>query len=325
MDHYTGIEHLRLAEVPDPAPKEAEVLVRVAYAGLNPADRYLAERQYPARPSLPHILGRDAVGTIDRLGPGAGGLDRTKVHLILRGDVGVDRPGTFAELVSVPVANLVEAPEGWTVHESAGAALVYLTAYQALTMWGPLPEGSVVLVAGATGGVGVASIQLSRALGFKPIGLSRSAEKSRKLLGLGAAVTFDPQDRSWPRSLIHAIAPQRVALAIDTIGGSLLPRIIDTLGDQGRVSLVGRLAGPVPEFNTATLLFRRIRLGGVAVGACASQECRGVWKHIVHLLTNAGAKPIVDSIFPFAELQRAFARLGQGPMGKVLLRVESDS
>ena len=157
--------------------------------------------------------------------------------------------------------------------------------------------------------------------GFKVIGLSRSAEKSHKLIAMGAAAVFAPQDRSWTRSLKQAIAPQRVALAIDNIGGRLLPHVIDTLGDQGKVSLVGRLAGPVPEFNTATLFFRRIRLGGVAVGAYTPQESRSAWSEVVRLLATTGAKPIVDSVFPFTEVREAFARLARGPLGKVLLRV----
>ncbi len=321
MDDHTGIEHLRIADVPDPVPKQGEVLVRVAFAGLNPADRYLAERQYPARPSLPHILGRDGVGTIETFGPGTGDLDVKKRYVILRGAVGGDRPGTFAELVCVPLVNLVEAPVNWTLEQSGGAALVYLTAYQALTMWGALPENSVVLVTGATGGVGVASVELARALGYRVAGLSRSAEKSQKLLELGAAATFDPHEKHWMRSLKKAIAPERVALAIDNIGGSLLPQVIDTLGDNGKVSLVGRLAGPVREFNTATLFFRRIRLGGVAVGAYAPEESMRAWEEIVRLLGKTGAKPLVDSVFPFAELQKAFARLAQGPLGKVLLQI----
>ena len=93
------------------------------------------------------------------------------------------------------------------------------------------------------------------------------------------------------------------------------------LGESGKVSLVGRLAGPVPEFNTATLFFRRLRLGGVAVGAYTTAESRAAWQQIIHLLDRAKVRPLVDSIFPFDQLPQAFERLAQGPMGKVLLRI----
>jgi NADPH2:quinone reductase len=145
LDVFTGIEHLRLAEVPDPAPQAGEVVLEVLYAALNPADRYLAVRQYPAKPPLPHILGRDGIGRVAQLGSGVSGLALGDRRSILRGDVGVNRAGTFAQRVAVPTDNLVSVPENWSEQEGAGATLVYLTAYQALTLWGPLPANTVLL------------------------------------------------------------------------------------------------------------------------------------------------------------------------------------
>ncbi|HWH70316.1 MAG TPA: zinc-binding dehydrogenase, partial [Candidatus Sulfotelmatobacter sp.] len=226
-----------------------------------------------------------------------------------------------AQRVVVPVDSLVQMPAPWTEPESAGATLVYLTAYQALTMWGPLPHPAVVLVTGASGGVGVAAVQLAAAMGHTVLALSRSADKSRRLHALGAAATFDPADPQWPQAAKAAIASRRVDLAIDNIGGKLLPEVIDTLGDLGRVSLVGRLAGPVPDFNTAALFFRRLRLGGVAVGAYTNAEARAAWQEVLRLLARTGARPLVDNIFAFDQLPKAFERLAQGPMGKVLLQV----
>ena len=111
-------------------------------------------------------------------------------------------------------------------------------------------------------------------------------------------------------------------LAIDNIGGKLLAEVIETLGDLGKVSVVGRLAGAVPDFNTAALLFRRLRLGGVNVGAPGNAEARAAWRQILELLSRTGARPLVDSVFPFDQLPQAFERLAQGPMGKVLLEVK---
>jgi NADPH2:quinone reductase len=110
-------------------------------------------------------------------------------------------------------------------------------------------------------------------------------------------------------------------LAVDNIGGKVLPQVIDLLGDLGKVSVVGRLAGPVPEFNTATLFFRRIRLGGVAVGAWTSAESCAAWGEVVRLMASRDARPLVDSVFSFEDLSKAFERLAQGPMGKVILDV----
>jgi NADPH2:quinone reductase len=113
-----------------------------------------------------------------------------------------------------------------------------------------------------------------------------------------------------------------VDLAIDNIGGALLPEVIETLGDAGKVSLVGRLAGPVPSFNTAALFFRRIRLGGVAVGANTNAESRAGWQEVLLLLARTNARPLVDSVLPFDQLPQAFARMAAGPMGKVVINVK---
>jgi NADPH2:quinone reductase len=319
MDDYNGIEKLRLGELPDPAPQPGEIILEVKFAALNPADRYLAERQYPAKPALPHILGRDGMGTISQVGLGVSNPRGGEKRALLRGEVGINRPGTFAERAAIPADNLVEIPNGWSDEEAAGATLVYLTAYQALTMWGDLDSGAVVLVTGASGGVGVASVQLAKAMGCTVVGLSRSSEKSKKIQQLGASITLDPANPDWRQILKKQLAPKRVDLAIDNIGGRLLPEVIDTLGDCGRVSLVGRLAGAVPEFNTAALFFRRLRLGGVTAGAYTASEAQATWKKIVELLARINARPLVDSVFPFVQLPKAFERLAAGPMGKVLL------
>ena len=321
MDDYKGIAGLRLADAPDPLPQPGEVILEVHYAALNPADAYLAENQYPAKPRLPHILGRDGVGTVIALGSGVRDIRVGDRRAILRSELGISQPGTFAQRVAVPTESLVEIPAGWTEPEAGGGTLVYLTAHQALTMWGPLPPSAVVLVTGASGGVGVAAVQLAAAMGHKVVALSRSAEKSRRLERLGAAVTCNPEDPKWGLALKNTLGPRRVDLAIDNIGGQLLPQVISTLGDLGRVSLVGRLAGPVPSFNTATLFFRRNRLGGVAASAYTCAESHAAWQESLKLLARAGARPQVDRVFPFDQLPQAFERLAQGPMGKVLVAV----
>ena len=322
IDNFRGIGGLRLAELPDPVPRPDDVILQVRYAALNPADRYLAENQYPARPALPHILGRDGLGTVVQLGSEVKDVRVGDRRAILRGETGGNRPGTLAQFVAAPEQDLVEIPSGWSEPEAAGATLVYLTAYQALTMWGPLPPPAVVLVTGASGGVGTAAVQLAAAMGHKAVALSRSPEKSRRLEQQGATLTLNPDDPKWREALKNTLAPRRIDLAIDNIGGKLLPQVIDTLGDLGRVSVVGRLAGPVPSFNTATLFFRRIRLGGVAVGAWTNAESRAAWREVLSLLSSTGARPQVDQIFPFEQLPQAFERLAQGPMGKVLLAVQ---
>jgi NADPH2:quinone reductase len=320
LDRIGTLDHLRIGDAPDPVPAAGEAVLDVEFASLNPADRFLAEGQYPSRPPLPHILGRDAIGTVTAVGEGVADLAPGDRRIILRTEVGVSRAGTFTGRVAVPVQSLAEPPAGWSPEQAASAPLVYLTAYQALTTWGDLPPG-VVLVTGASGGVGVASVQLGRAMGHTMVGLSRNPRKVDRLRDLGANLALDPGDPEWRRRLTEALRGRRVDLVIDTIAGPLFPQVVDTLGEHGRVSCVGRAAGPVPEFNTASLFFRRLRVGGVAVGAYTPAEARAAWGRVLELLAKTDARPLIDSVWDFERLPEAFARLKEGPMGKVVLRV----
>src|SRR5438309_8566884 len=119
FDH--GIDQLRIATVMDPSPEPGEVVVAVRYAALNPADRYLSEGQYPARPSLPHILGRDGIGEVVEIGPDVHDFRVGQSVVLLRSEIGVSRPGMFAERVAIPTASLVSPPKGWSDEQAAAA------------------------------------------------------------------------------------------------------------------------------------------------------------------------------------------------------------
>jgi len=324
MDSYDGVEKLRLGEARDPQPGPDGVLLRLRFAALNPADAFLAQAMYPAKPALPHILGRDGVGEVVALGQHASGLKIGQMVGILRCDVGVDSWGTLAEKVVVSASSVAPPPKGWTLEQMAAAPLVYLTAWQAITQWNdppaPLPSGSVLLVTGASGGVGTACVQLGKAVGMTVVGLSRSAEKGAKLREMGADFVFNPADPNLRRAVASAIAPRKVDLAVDNVGGPLFNQVIALLGYGGRISVVGRSAGEVPGFNTASLFFRRNRIGGVAVSDYTAEQAQEAWEVITEKLNATGQRPIVDHVFAFEDVKKAFARLDEGPMGKVLVR-----
>ena len=316
-----GIDSMRLEEVERPKPGPGEILLRLSYAALNPADYYLADAQYPARPPMPHVLGRDGLGTVEEIGPDVEKCQTGERVVILRGPIGVERWGTFAEYVTVPTTALVHVPEGWSDAQAAGAPLVYLTAYQALTQWGDVPRTSL-LITGATGGVGLAALQMGRALSHKVICLSRSGEKSNALRDMGADLVLDPSDPGMVSKVREFTGKDGVCLAIDNVGGELFNKLLDVMGQFGKISCVGQLAGAVPEFRTGKLFFKRIRIGGVAVGSYTREEAAANWQEVLSLLETFDAKPVVDKVFPFGELKEAFAHLKKGPLGKVLVKME---
>jgi NADPH2:quinone reductase len=322
LKDFKGLDALHLlADVPQPHTGAGEVLIRVKYAALNPADRFLAENLYPARPELPHVLGRDGSGTIEHIGAGVTAWKKGDQVAILRGDAGVDKKGTFAEYVAVPQEVVVPIPDGWNLQQAAAASLVYLTAYQALTQWGPLPQPASVMITGVSGGVGVAALHLAKAMGHRVIGLSRSREKRAALASMGADLLLHPYEDDLKSRAKEFTQKKGVDLIIDNIAGELFNTVIDTLAYAGRISVIGMLGGSVPNFNTAKLLFRRARIGGVLVSDYKGEEARRVWPEIVALMRRINARPAIDSVFPLEQLKEAFAKLAQGPLGKVLLQV----
>jgi len=247
---------------------------------------------------------------------------------ILRCDAGVEVWGTLAEKVVVPAQSVTRLPRGWSLEEMAAAPLVFLTAWQALTQWNdppaPPPPGSKILVTGASGGVGVASVLLGKSMNLTLVALSRSAHKRARLRELGADFVFDPNEPHLGKAIAGALAPKRLNLVIDSVGGTLFPQVVGLLDYGGRISVVGRSGGPVPEFNTATLLFRRIRVGGVSVGDYSAEQAQVIWKEIVARLEDIGRRPQIDITVPFENVKDGFVRLAQGPMGKVLVQVLKD-
>jgi NADPH2:quinone reductase len=325
MDSFAGVGNLRVGEVTDPQPGAGEVLLKIRFAALNPADAFLAAGQYPAKPPLPHILGRDAVGEVAALGPGVENVRVGDLVSVLRCEAGVNTWGTLAGKTVVPAASVAPVPEGWSLQEAAGAPLVFLTAWQALTQWTepepPSGAGQMLLVTGASGGVGVASVLLGKSLGYQVVALSRSAEKGATLKALGADFVFDPADKQLRKSILAAIDPRRIDLAVDSVAGPLFHQVVAVLGYRGKISVVGRSGGEVPDFNTATLFFRRNAIGGVAVGDYTPAAAQLAWKQIVGRLQAAGKRPVIDHVFEFGEVPAAFRRLAEGPMGKVLIQL----
>ncbi len=332
LDSYDGVDSLRLAEVDEPRPAAGEALLDLKFAALNPADAFLAVNQYPAKPKFPHILGRDGVGTVVAVGEGVTSVKPGGTAAILRCDAGVNVWGTLAQRVTVPAASLVPLPAGWTLEQMAGAPLVFITAWQALTQWGGLPpQGQVLLVTGASGGVGVASVMLGKSMGLTVVALSRSAEKGAKLREFGADFVFDPASPTLRKDILAALSPRRVDLVVDSVAGPLFETVVAVLGYGGRISVVGRSAGVVPQFNTATLFFRRNRIGGVSAGDYTPEGAQAAWaeveatlqvlRPVVRRLTHAIQRPVVDSIHEFEDVKAAFARLARGPLGKVLVHI----
>lgn len=316
---FGNLANYRLEEVPTPTPAPGEVLVRLQFASLNPADRLLIEGRYPGAGALPLTVGRDGAGTVEN--PGASTrFKRGDAVLVLRSEIGITRQGTLAEFLVAPEEVLAPIPAGWSMQEAAAAPLVYLTAWKALVVQGGLKPGEAVLVTGASGGVGIASIHLAKALGARVIALSRDAAKRERLQTIGADAALDDSADDLATRVAQAIGggPD---LVIENLGGTRLAEHIAMLNMNGRVMVIGLLTGRKSELDMGTVLFKQVRIEGVHVGRFTPSEAQAAWTQVVSTMNKIGARPVLDQTFPMAAVHDAFARLAGGHLGKVLVNV----
>lgn len=314
-------EKYTLQEVERPAPQDGEVLIRLKYASLNPADRLLIEGLYPGAGDLPLTVGRDGAGIVEAVSESSRFTVGEEV-MILRSDIGITRQGTLAEFVVAPESVVTRVPGGWSMAEAASAALVYLTAWKALVTQGNLREGETVLVTGATGGVGIAAVQLAKAMGATVLAMTREAAKAETLRQLGADDILDGNAGSLV-SAIQERAQGGVDLIIENIAGSTLQEHIDICGLNGRIMVIGLLAGRMSEINLGPVLFKQVRIEGVHVGKFVPTQAQDAWRRIVETLDRAGARPLIAETFPMDKALEAFDALRGGHMGKILVQVDS--
>lgn len=320
LHDFGSLDHLTLDDVPVPEPGPGEVLLRVAYAALNPADHYMALGQYPRPAKPPFALGRDASGVVARAVPGGRFQEGDRV-VLLRSDLGVGRAGTLAEYAAVPEACLAPLPPGWSLVEGAAGPLVLLTAWKALVEQGALQAGETVLVNGASGGVGSAAVMLASALGATVVALSRDPAKRAPLAEIGAAHVIDAADPAWAAAVKAAVKGGRVDLIVENLGGEWFEKNLQLVSYGGRIMIVGLLAGIAPRLQLGLMIHKGLRVQGLSVSAYSDAGARAAWEQITALLARDGRRPPVDSIHPMAAVPAAFARMAAGPLGKVAIAI----
>ena len=193
-----GWENTKIIDMPDPMAREGEVLVDIKSVGLNPADYFQVQGQYPGQPKAPFVTGRDGAGVI-AVGSGTKELPAGTPVLIIQSQLRNLAEGTLCERQRFPVSVLAPIPDGWSMEEAAAAPLAYMTAWRALTVAAKCREETKVLVTGASGGVGTAAVQLALGMGATVVALSRSLQKRAKLTALGAQHVFDSDDPDLKR------------------------------------------------------------------------------------------------------------------------------
>ena len=327
-----GFDQLREREVPAPEPAEGEVLLRMLAAALNYRDLLMIRGRYDPRQPLPLIPVSDGVGVVERVGAGVDGLvpgDRVcpvllpdwqagePDRLALRRGLGGRLSGVLRELMLVRPEHVVKVPEHLTDVEAATLPCAGVTAWNALVTLGHLRAGQIVLVQG-TGGVAMAALQIARTFGARVVVTSRSDEKLKRAMELGAEHGINyAETPAWGDAVRERYRPWGVDHVVEVGGAGTLAQSLRAVRTGGTISVIGVLAGGRAPVDVLPILMNQVRLQGVFCGSRASFEGmnRALAANRVH--------PVVDTVFPFslAGLRAALDHLAAGRhVGKVALR-----
>lgn len=315
-----GWQNTRLQQVELRVGQPDEVLVEVRAVGLNPADNFQIEGRYPGGPKPPFVPGRDACGIVVH-GDSSSRWKAGDEVVVLQSSTSNLQAGTLCQQQWIAAENLARKPIGWSDAEAAAAPLVYLTAWKALFDIGGLRAGQAVVVTGASGGVGLACVQLAHAAGASVVALSRSAEKRLRLQQAGASHVFSPTDPQLKEAIFAAMGSKGVPLVVENVGGPSLATSIHLLGVQGRVAVVGVLAGVESVIPIPSLMFKRASIHGVLVTEDAPEKAQKSWSQLVGLMEKAGVRPAVCHVYPLDSVEAAFEHLRADVFGKVVVEI----
>jgi NADPH2:quinone reductase len=313
VHEFGGPEVLKLEEVPDLQAAAGQVVVRVKAAGVNPYDTYTRLGTYAIKPALPYTPGGDAAGTVDSVGAG--------VEAFAPGDrvyVGGTLTGAYAEQTLAEAWQVHPLPPNVTFAQGAGVNVPYATAYRALWQIARAQAGETVLIHGASGGVGVAGVQLARAAGMTVIGTG-GTERGRELAAVqGAHHVLDHRAPDYLDELMKLTAGRGVDVILEMLANVNLAKDLTVLAPKGRVVVIGN-RGTI-EINPREIMRRDAAVLGMVLFNASRQELASIHAGIVAGLENGTLRPVVGKELPLAEAAQAHrAVMEPGAFGKIVL------
>lgn len=313
VKEFGGPEVLRLEEMADPKPEKGQVVVRIKAAGVNPVDTYIRAGVYPRKPALPYTPGADGAGVVESVGEGV-----TRVRNGDRVYVGGGFTGTYAELALFDEWSVWPLDGHVSFSQGAAINVPYVTAFRALFQRAHGRGGETVLIHGASGGVGVAAVQMARAAGLHVTGTA-GTERGRQLVAdEGAHVVLD---HSAPDHFDRALAQtggRGYDIILEMLANVNLGRDLPLLATYGRVVVIGS-RGTV-EVNPRDTMMRDAAILGVALPNISRNELIAIHSAIVAGLENKTLRPVVGQELPLPEAPRAHAEVMKpGSYGKIAL------
>ncbi|MFN3844451.1 MAG: NAD(P)H-quinone oxidoreductase [Paracoccaceae bacterium] len=312
-------EVLKPAVLPVPVPGHGQIIIRVAYAGVNRPDALQRAGLYAPPASASPLPGLEASGTVVELGPNVTRWQiGDMVTALLPG-------GGYAEYVATHEAHALPLPDGMGMKEAACLPETCFTVWSNMVMRGRLRAGERFLVHGGGSGIGTTAIQIARALGARVFTTAGSDEKANACTALGAERAFNYKTEDWAAAIKSEGGAD---LILDMVGGPYLPRNIHTLADDGRLVQIAFLQGPKVELNFSEVMTGRLTITGSTLrpqsDAAKARIAREVETNVWPMIAAGHFAPVMDSEFPLDQAAAAHTRMeSSGHTGKIVLRVET--
>lgn len=314
---HGGPEVLEETKRPIPHPAYGEVLIKIAYAGVNRPDALQRAGLYHPPKTASDLPGLECSGSVAAIGGGVSNLSvGDQVCALLPG-------GGYAEYATTPAAHCLPIPDGMDLKEAACLPETFFTVWSNVFQRGDLKAGEVFLVHGGSSGIGTTAIQLARQFGAYVIATAGSDEKCQACLDLGAHRAINYR-KSVFEEVVRDMGGADVIL--DMVGGSYIPRNIKALADDGRLVQIAFLQGPKVELNFVHMMTRRLTLTGSTLRPQSDAMKAGIAgelrQHVWPLLASGKIAPVMDSTYPLAAAAAAHTHMESSThIGKIVLSV----
>ena len=313
VNNFGGPEVLQLEEVPDLKPAADQVVVRVRAAGVNPVDTYIRAGTYPRKPSLPYTPGIDGAGTIESAGANA---TRFKAgdRVYLAGSLS----GTYAEYALCEERFVFPLPAHVSFAQGAAMHVSYATAFRALFHRANARGAETVLIHGASGGTGIAAVQLARAAGLRVVGTVGSDRGRQLVAAEGAHEVLDHKAPGHFEEALAATGGRGYDVIIEMLANVNLGRDLAILASGGRVVVVGNRGGT--EIDARNIMQRDGAILGMALWNVSPEDLISIHSALLAGLENKSLRPVIGQEIPLAEAPRAHtAVMEAGAYGKIVL------
>jgi NADPH:quinone reductase-like Zn-dependent oxidoreductase len=333
-----GPEKNQLGEVPNPKIAHIQVLIQVKACSLNHFDLLVLREADPDNFTFPFWGGADVAGVVAEVGESVDQFklgDRVVVNPSLScgqcehclageesqcnsyGIIGDTVPGGFAEFIAVDATNLVKLPEHISFEEAAAAPLVYQTAWRALISQARIRPSDNVLILGASGGVGSASIQIAKLAGANVIAVTSNTEKISYAKQMGADIVLNRKSGDYWGELAALTNNRGVDVVLENVGAATWAQSLRSLVKGGRLVTCGRTTGHLAETDIRLIFWNQLRIIG------STMANRKEFTEVMQLIFQGKLSPVIDTVFPLEQAKTAYQRLHDGKQfGKIVIKID---